>query len=478
MEKPVKPSGVSDTPSVREATATAGPSTPARRFPRPQSTIQSTPLSNRISEHISATTSERTPTNKHTKTASLVDTLNSSPSGNPVLDDGVALSKVYGSVLQNPDSLKAYACASCNAIFTRDATLYPDPDEPTRMLCRHCFVNSSGTKGDCAACQKPVVRLRQEGQFVENSGKLWHNKCFQCDGCLKNIASKPSVDLYGRPCCPDCFDTSLQRPLGSKPGSRAGSKATSPTKEERGLSNIGGLAMSNNDEGSPVLNELSRRLGIQSKESSPTRLPRPVNTTPTPRRAISTEGLSSIDLASPAVDDLSKRPQASSIGSSSPSIPRYQKNADSPSRGRGSDSRLPTLSKPDGPFRSSTATRPALQPLNTTPDLASDASDIDSGWSSPPTPKVDPPLRAEDIESLCDKCKQPLFSVAGGGRIVTVPSESGQPGRFHSACFVCAVCKGAFIEKEGAATYVVSEEGLTHLHVRLVWFSRSLILLI
>jgi hypothetical protein len=306
---------------------------------------------------------------------------------------------------------------------------------------------------------------------VENSGKLWHNKCFQCDGCLKNIASKPSVDLYGRPCCSDCFDTSLQRPVGSKPGSRVGSKATSPTKEERGPSNIGGLAISNNDEGSPVLNELSRRLGIQSKESTPTRLPQPVNTTPTPRRVISTERLGIIDLASPAVDDLSKRLQTSNMGSSSPSMPRYHKNVDSPSR-------LPILSKPDGPFRSSTAMRPALQPLNTTPDLTSDASDIDSGWSSPPTPKVDPPLGTDDVEALCDKCKLPLFSVAGGGRIVTVPSDSGQPGRFHSACFVCAVCRGAFIEKEGAATFVVSEEGLTHLHVRLVLFSRIINLLI
>lgn len=418
-------------------------------------------MNNRISEHISATTTERTPINKHAKTASLVETLNSSPSGNPVLDDGVALSKVYGSILQSPDSLKAYVCASCNAIFTRDSTLYPDPEEPTRMLCRPCFLDSNGTKGECATCHKPVVRLRQEGQYVENSGKLWHNKCFVCDGCSKNLSSSPSVDLYGRPCCPDCFDTSLHRPPGSKPSS----KAVTPLKENKRLSSVGGIGGSNDEESSPVIDELSRRLRLPSKESSPSRLPQPVNTTPTTRRVISTERFGVVDLASPPVDDLSKRLRASTIGTSSPSVQVNQTNDESPSKGRVSESRLPILSRTDGTIRPSSGARPALQPLNTTPDLASDVSDGESRWSSPRTPKVEPPLSADDAEALCDNCNQPLFSVAGGGRIVTTPAESGHAGRFHSACFVCAVCKGPFIEKEGAATFVVCEEGLTHLHV-------------
>ncbi|CAG8774933.1 12994_t:CDS:2, partial [Acaulospora colombiana] len=87
--------------------------TPVRRFPRPLNSGNTTQLNTRISAHISAATVERTPS--HTRQGSyaeaLADALDSSPSSNPILDDGVALSKVYGSVLQNPETLKTYQCA-------------------------------------------------------------------------------------------------------------------------------------------------------------------------------------------------------------------------------------------------------------------------------------------------------------------------------------------------------------------------------
>lgn len=458
MERPARQHSTAnntETRPTKETTPAPGPPTPARRFPRP---LYSSAVNNRISEHISATTSDRTPANKHTKTASLAETLNSSPSGNPVLDDGVALSKVYGSVLQNPDTLKQYACASCNAIFTRDATLFPDPDEPTKMLCRHCFVESNGTKGFCAGCQKPVIRLKQEGQYVENGGKVWHEKCFLCDGCNKNIATKPSVDLFGRPCCPDCFDTSLQRPLGSK--------TPSPAKENNKSNHAGGVidsSTNSNKDGSPVVNELSRRLGIQSKDNSPTRPPRPLTPTADIKDASNT-ARSSVDLTppSPAIDDLTKCLRSSTVQGNSLSRPRYNSTGETPSSARGDHSHLPKLLNTDSMSHSS-LTGQSLQ----TPELISDASDdTDIAWPSPPTPKVDHPSNDDDTDALCEKCKRPLFSVAGGGRIVTVPSESGHPGRYHSGCFVCAVCSNPFIEKDGAATYVASEKGLTHLHVR------------
>ncbi|KIM33943.1 hypothetical protein M408DRAFT_325503 [Serendipita vermifera MAFF 305830] len=430
-------------------------STPARRFPRPHN---STAINNRMSAHIAATTSERTPspTKQLSNAQALADTLNSSPSSNPVLDDGVTLSKVYGSVLQNPESLKSYACASCNDIFTRDATLYPDPDEPTRMLCRHCFLATSGTKGECAGCSKSVVRLRQEGQFVENSGKVWHKKCFVCNGCSKNIAANPSVDLYGRPCCPGCFDTSLSRPVQSKPNT--------PRVSDAKAGNLGGLSESTQD-GSAALEELSRRLGVKSRESTPSRTSEEDPTTPQSKTPVQTvRSPAERAAARRSLDDLSRRLRATTLDEASlrrTSRDAFGSNADDATT---SSSNYDSPPKPSLPTRStpSSARRQALQ-LNT-PDLTSDVSDdAESSWPSPPTPKADAPPSSEDADAQCDECKKPLFSIVGGGRIVSAPTESGYVARFHGGCFMCTFCRKPFAEKEGTANYVITESGFSHL---------------
>ena len=175
------------------------------------------------------------------------------------------LSKAFGSILQPKESLAPYACAICLAEFQPDATIYPDPSAPEsfdRFMCRPCFIISGGSKGDCPACRRPVLILKSEGGFVETSGRVWHKKCFKCDGCQKNIGNTPMVDLLGQPSCADCFDTCLKRnstPRRSYPLPQADNRIpVTLSKELRSR------------EGSPAIDELEQRLGImKNREGSP-----------------------------------------------------------------------------------------------------------------------------------------------------------------------------------------------------------------
>jgi LIM domain len=324
------------------------------------------------------------------------------------------------------------------------------------MLCRHCFLSTSGVKGECAGCSKPVVRLRQEGQFVENSGKVWHKKCFECNGCSKNIAANPSVDLFGRPCCPDCFETSLNRPTQSR--------KTTPRRES---GNLGGLSGAQKD-ASPALEELSRRLGVRSKESTPSKIPQAIPTTPQSRTPVATVRSPAVDKVSArkSVDDLSRRLRANTLDDASLRRQSQDLFGDSAANSQIHDLGFSPSDYVESPAGSrASPTHPAQHSLNT-PDLTSDASDdAGSTWSSPPTPKVDAPPSTGDPDVQCDKCKKPLFSISGGGRIVTTPSETGKPGRYHSSCFVCVVCQKPFAEKEGTANFVIMEVGFSHLQV-------------
>lgn len=193
---------------------------------------------------------------------------------------GSELAKVYGSVLQSKESLDSYHCALCSTVFPPDATIYPDPSTLSstgesltggignRFLCRPCFIINGGSKGDCPGCFRPVLIIKAEGGFVEAAGSVWHRKCFNCDGCLKNIGDHPMVDLLGRPSCADCFETCLKRPP------RDGSTPATPSGKADPKSNIGGMKRNNNQsrEGSPTLQELEQRLGIiRSRESTPAR---------------------------------------------------------------------------------------------------------------------------------------------------------------------------------------------------------------
>src|SRR5258706_5205389 len=94
---PSSPSSPSMTHTHKSSKSATG-----RRFPLPQNSSlatspPSTPISNtRVVSHIAATTSNSTRTPSTTHTA---NSLAASPSGNPIIDDGYTLSKVYGSAL-------------------------------------------------------------------------------------------------------------------------------------------------------------------------------------------------------------------------------------------------------------------------------------------------------------------------------------------------------------------------------------------
>ncbi|KAJ3737081.1 hypothetical protein DFJ43DRAFT_1049122 [Lentinula guzmanii] len=255
-------------------TGEASNTSPAKRFPRPlsssssSSSSPSTIIGKRVTEHITASTSQpnRPPSPlKNSTVASpesgILPSLNSHSTG--------SLSKVYGSVLQPKESLASHACALCGTVFPPDSTIYPEPYADTsssaRFLCRDCFTSNGGAKGQCPGCSRPVLALKSEGPFIEAAGDYWHKACFTCEGCGKNIGDSPMMDLLGKPSCPECFDTCLKRDHTPKKRSSTAS-LTSPTR------NLGGIGSHNpkSKEGSPTIDELEQRLGIvKSRISSP-----------------------------------------------------------------------------------------------------------------------------------------------------------------------------------------------------------------
>jgi len=238
-------------------------STTTKRFPRPQSTVGTVNLSSRVSTHIEKSTTSR-PSSPLKNQYSLENATDIIASPN-----GLVLAKAYGSILQPKETLTSFACSICLTPFEPDATIYPDPlgapgSEP-RFLCRPCFAINGGSKGDCVACSKPVLVLKSEGGYVENSGRLWHKRCFQCEGCQKDISSQPMVDLLGKPSCADCFDTCLKRDSPRR------HESPRVDREEK-KANLGGIRPGNKSrQGSPALEELEQKLGIltRSRESSP-----------------------------------------------------------------------------------------------------------------------------------------------------------------------------------------------------------------
>ena len=241
-------------------------STTTRRFPRPQSTVSTVNLSSRVSTHIEKSTASRpsSPLKNQYSLETLENATDIIASPN-----GQVLAKAYGSILQPTETLTSFACAICLTPFEPDATIYPDPlaaagSEP-RFFCRSCFATNGGSKGECAACCKPVLILKSEGGYIENSGRLWHKRCFRCEGCQKDISGQPMVDLLGKPSCADCFDTCLKR---DSPRRHESPRVDREDKK----SNLGGIRSGNRSrQGSPALEELEHKLGILSKsrESSP-----------------------------------------------------------------------------------------------------------------------------------------------------------------------------------------------------------------
>ncbi|KAG6868093.1 hypothetical protein C0993_007672, partial [Termitomyces sp. T159_Od127] len=241
---------------------------PTKRFPRPISYVGSpVKLDNRVSTHIEYSTSHASNTPSSSKNmlhvpAPEVDIL-------PSLSD-TTLSKVYGSVLQPKESLTTHSCAMCLTPFPPDATIYPDPAfiSSSRFLCRPCYETNGGTKGTCPTCSRPVLTLKSEGQFIHAGNQFWHKRCFNCTGCFKYIGDTPMVDLLGRPSCADCFESCLIRePSTPKQSTPDSTTNIARSKNSRNIGGMGSVSPGGrrSGEGSPAMEELEQRLGISGR---------------------------------------------------------------------------------------------------------------------------------------------------------------------------------------------------------------------
>ncbi|KAG8978022.1 hypothetical protein FRB90_008587, partial [Tulasnella sp. 427] len=222
---------------------------------------------------------------------------------------GGSLAKVYGTILQPTETLASFVCSGCDVQFPPDTTIYPSLTNAREFFCRPCFELNGGSRGLCQSCGREVLRLKAEGGFVENSGRVWHTKCFRCEGCGREIGTRPMVDVLGRPCCDDCFDDCLKRGKG---GSARSSRNPSPASKAVGMTNNstpkngprpgsgeatlsppgnpGGLRKSASQPGGlsethPVVEELARRIGSSpSRKETREPSPAPPRAAATPRR--------------------------------------------------------------------------------------------------------------------------------------------------------------------------------------------------
>ena len=255
-------------------------------FPRPLGSTNNVKpaLSSRVSAHIASATNNKGPSSLKHRASIDPSMVTESHAEQGILPSphGSELAKVYGSVLQPKETLASFSCAICSTVFSPDATIYPDPSSinttdvdgmpfngGTRFLCKPCFTMNGGSRGDCPTCRRPVLILKSEGGFVETSGQVWHKKCFCCEGCGANLGNQPMVDLLGRPCCVECFDTCLKRPSGS-----TDSPARLVASGGSQTGNFGGTrvdkSFNKEREGSPTLEELEARLGIaKGRETTP-----------------------------------------------------------------------------------------------------------------------------------------------------------------------------------------------------------------
>ena len=394
---------------------------------------------------------------------------------------------------------------------------------------------NGGAKGNCEGCARPVLILTSEGGFIENAGRIWHKRCFRCDGCFKDVSNSPLVDLLGRPSCEDCFDTCLKRPRRESCSSRYA--PCTPDKDKR--SNIGGMKGENREE-SPAIEELQERLGIKTRESTPLADRTNSGQKSSPIVSDLNQRLSnlairasmspkyhpnleeSISSVSPKTTEASPRgryerfrPSRSISPAKSPQIlspsPKAKNNpvedierrllrrsfagspsvrSSSPSTGWSHDSVSNDPSTPSltdsGSDSNTILSSPSTSTNSFSPPQRDTFSDrTPSKLSSPKTSRADiSPARAtlSSPSTPCAKCSKPLFRTRSGGRFVTVPEESLKglpPKSFHVECFRCVVCEEPFEEtKNGQAIFVRSSAGCCHISVSLNWHSQMIYLIL
>lgn len=386
------------------------------RLPRPSSSHLSSSISSRINSQINSTTRPPSPP----KRSFDVDECNPPSPTTLAAEAGILqapnapeLSKAYGSVLQPKESLATYSCAICLTVFQPDATIFPDPsvlELSDRFLCRPCFVINGGSKGDCPACRRPVLILKSEGGFVETSGRVWHKKCFRCEGCHKNIGDTPMVDLLGQPSCADCFDSCLKRnstprkshPLPSleKADSRTPVSLFKDSKSREGSPAIDGfehrLGITKSREGSPVLEELTQRLNAvlnrplrdrsPSLSSSTSHLNRDDReSSPFAHRILERKKSATFAASRHGIDPIDSLSDADSIGETRTSTPPQVILTGSPHQANASSSNRPSVDAIEE-MKSRFINQVTSSPVSTdtaSPDLLSNSTIINSPASTP-----------------------------------------------------------------------------------------------
>ncbi|KAF9169764.1 hypothetical protein BGX20_009871 [Mortierella sp. AD010] len=92
-------------------------------------------------------------------------------------------------------------CSGCaKQIF--QAKVFVEPGKPSIIYCEKCYVEKFA-KGKCPTCLRPV--MSKTDPYITHNKQTWHAACFKCFKCYIDVASKPMVDLRGRPCCEECL---------------------------------------------------------------------------------------------------------------------------------------------------------------------------------------------------------------------------------------------------------------------------------
>ncbi|KAF9518249.1 hypothetical protein BS47DRAFT_1389177 [Hydnum rufescens UP504] len=392
------------------------------RFPRPKNSTLSHPINfegqsrmlNRVSAHITTVTSRPT---SPLKNQVLSD---KDPSDGTIVKSHItgSLVKVYGSVLGRPGSLPSMQCHTCSQVFLPDATIYPSPTLPDTYLCRECFESDEGaSRGTCEACHKPVFGLLkvEGGPPVENAGRIWHASCFRCNGCEKDIAASPMVDILGRPCCESCFDQCLEK--GSPSPAPKRSRVKSIDKDNYvGTVKRGGKESMGSREGSPVMDELSKRLGL---------VPSPNSSPPSPSSSVSprTGGRVAGEI-SPTIERLARKLNGLGISNASNTSPLLSR------RDSQHPTNLPSLSTtpfgapestPEGRVSISSSTSCSTSPRSfdstSSLSMSTTSTAISSPADSPPS------TRNKELEGL-EKDETPASSTVSYASTNTVATQS------------------------------------------------------
>lgn len=463
------------------STSNIATATLTRRYPAPKSkaVIAAFALNSGVSDHIiSATSVLSRPPSPLKLSTTLLDTENDIlPSFSP---HEPSLSKVYGSVLQPKDTLTLHSCAICSAIFPPDATIYPNPmstqSDKRSFLCKSCFTQNGGSKGNCLACSRPVLALKSEGAYIQSGGKFWHKQCYNCAGCFKNIGDAPMVDLLGRPSCVDCFDNCLKRDHPTTPKkNRTVSNTNSPS-----FSNPGGLNTSHGPgkpsrESSPALEELEQRLGLIKSFESSSRLF-------DAGRGLSPKKLTTSSTNSPL------RHHSSTPQTHSQDHIRGKSHQTTPTNGFPREVDMTSSASPpnvqqalsvDDLFRPSRSTTspPCPRLLASFPpgnphSLTVSASKLinTNGDSSTTVNGVaNQTHESVNASSLCNRCGKAILNAREGGHFVTIPGvdENVVPQTFHSECFKCTVCDKVFNDsRKGSAPFIITHRGPCHIQVQ------------